>query len=67
MANVSKRGLGSDKMSDAKKRAIQSAGGSASGGNFAKDTDRASAAGKEGAKAQPIEAKRKGGMNSHRS
>ena len=67
MANTSKRGLGSDKMSDAKKKQIQSMGGQASGGNFKNDPARASAAGKEGAKAQPIEAKRRGGMNSHRS
>jgi general stress protein YciG len=36
-------------------------------GNFANDKKKASEAGKQGAKAQPTEAKAKGGMNSHRS
>jgi general stress protein YciG len=62
---MAKRGLGSDKMSDAKKREIQSKGGQASGGNLS--SARASEMGKEGAKAQPTEAKRRGGENSHRS
>lgn len=45
---------------------IASRGGKASGGNFAKDRKRASEAGKKGAAAQPLEAKRRGGRNSHR-
>jgi general stress protein YciG len=54
-------------MDPAKQREIASMGGSASGGNFAQDRERASRAGKAGAKAQPTEAKRKGGENSHRN
>ena len=48
---TSKRGLGSDKMSDAKKKQIQSAGGKASGGNFKNDPQRASEAGQAGGSA----------------
>jgi general stress protein YciG len=44
-----------------------SKGGQASGGNFQNDPQRASAAGKKGAKAQPTEAKQRGGQNSHRN
>jgi general stress protein YciG len=44
----------------------RSKGGSNSGGNFKHDPQRASNAGKKGAKAEPTEAKRKGGENSHR-
>jgi general stress protein YciG len=62
---MAKRGLGSDAMSPEKKREIQSKGGRASGSNLT--SERASTMGKEGAKAQPMEAKRRGGMNSHRS
>lgn len=65
--DTSNRGLGSSNMSEEEKHRIQSAGGSASGGNFKNDTARASKAGQEGAKKQPIEAKRKGGQNSHRN
>jgi len=36
-------------------------------GNFANDRAKARRAGKAGAAAQPIEAKRRGGMNSHRN
>lgn len=54
-------------MSDDQRRAIASQGGSASGGNFKNDPRRASEAGKKGAKAQPTEAKRRGGENSHRN
>ncbi len=43
-----KRGLGSNKMSAAKKREIQSAGGKSSPTNFKNDSARASALGKEG-------------------
>jgi general stress protein YciG len=46
--NTDNRGLGSPNMSEAKKRKIQSAGGSASGGNFKNDRAKASRAGKEG-------------------
>lgn len=52
-------------MDEEQRRAIASKGGKASGGNFANDPERASAAGKKGAAAQPIEAKRRGGQNSH--
>lgn len=44
-----------------------SKGGSASGGNFKSDPQRASEAGKKGAAAQPTEAKAEGGRNSHRN
>ena len=36
-------------------------------GNFANDREKASRAGRLGAKNQPIEAKRRGGENSHRN
>jgi uncharacterized protein len=52
-------------MDDQQQRDIASKGGSASGGNFKNDPKRASEAGKKGAKAQPTEAKRRGGENSH--
>lgn len=48
------------------RRKIASKGGKASGGNFAKDRKRASEAGRKGAAAQPLAAKRLGGKNSHR-
>lgn len=54
-------------MDESKQRAIASKGGKASGGNFKKDTARASAEGKKGARAQSTEAKAKGGQNSHRN
>lgn len=62
---TSDRGFAS--MSKEKRREIASKGGKASPGNFKNDTKRASAAGKAGAAAQPIEAKAKGGRNSHRN
>ena len=65
MADTSNRGFAS--MDEDKQREIASMGGSASGGNFAKDRQKASDAGKKGAQAQPTEAKRRGGQNSHRS
>jgi uncharacterized protein len=43
----------------------RSKGGSNSSGNFKKDPQRASEAGKKGAQAQSTEDKRKGGENSH--
>jgi general stress protein YciG len=52
-------------MDEDKQKEIASKGGSASGGNFKNDPQRASEAGKKGAAAQPTEAKRKGGENSH--
>jgi len=64
MAN-SNRGFAA--MDEDKQRAIASKGGKASGGNFANDRERASEAGKRGAAAQPTEAKRRGGENSHRN
>lgn len=45
----------------------QSRGKQNNPGNFANDRDKASRAGKKGAKAQPLEAKRRGGENSHRN
>lgn len=53
-------------MDEDQQRQIASEGGKASGGNFANDPQRASEAGKKGAAAQPMEAKRRGGRNSHR-
>lgn len=52
-------------MDASKQRKIASQGGHASGGNFAHDKARASAAGKKGAAAQSTAAKAKGGRNSH--
>lgn len=46
---------------------VASMGGKASGGNFKHNPQRASEAGKKGALAQPLEAKAKGGRNSHRT
>jgi general stress protein YciG len=45
---ASTRGLGSPNMSEEEKHKIQSAGGSASGGNFKNDRKKASRAGREG-------------------
>ncbi len=53
-------------MDSNKQREIASKGGSASGGNFKNDPQRASEAGKKGAQAQSKDAKAKGGRNSHR-
>jgi general stress protein YciG len=61
---ASNRGLASADESTRKRVASQ--GGKASGGNFKKDSARASAAGKLGAAAQSREDKAKGGRNSHR-
>ena len=52
-------------MDDQKQKDIASQGGQASGGNFKNDPQRASSEGKKGAEAQPTEAKRRGGQNSH--
>ena len=52
-------------MDDQKQKDIASQGGQASGGNFKNDPQRASKEGKKGAEAQPTEAKRRGGQNSH--
>lgn len=54
-------------MDESKQRDIASKGGKASGGNFKNDPARASEAGKKGARAQSVEAKAKGGHNSHRN
>jgi general stress protein YciG len=43
-----KQGLGSDNMSEQDKHKIQSAGGSASGGNFKKNPSKAASAGRSG-------------------
>ena len=40
---------------------------SANSGRFTKGSSRASEAGKKGAKAQPLDAKIRGGQNSHRT
>jgi general stress protein YciG len=63
--NTSDRGLGSPNMDEDTKHKIQSAGGKASGGQFKSGDERTSKAGKKGAEAQPTEAKRRGGKNSH--
>ena len=55
---------GFDSMDSDKQREIASKGGRASGGKNLENVDR-SKAGKMGTKAQPSEAKRKGGQNSH--
>ncbi|HSW97549.1 MAG TPA: hypothetical protein VLF89_07025 [Candidatus Saccharimonadales bacterium] len=47
MADTSKRGLGSDNMDEETKHDIQSKGGQASSGNFAKDTEKAKKAGEQ--------------------
>ena len=65
MADTSNRGFAS--MDEDKQREIASKGGKASGGNFANDPQRASEAGKKGARAEPVEAKRRGGENSHKN
>ncbi len=65
MADTSNRGFAS--MDESKQREIAKKGGSASGGNFKNDPQRASEAGKKGAQAEPLEAKRHGGENSHRN
>lgn len=64
MADTSNRGFAS--MDDDEQSEIASKGGSASGGNFKNDPERASEAGKKGAQTQPVEAKREGGKHSHR-
>jgi len=61
--DTSNRGFAS--MDENKQREIASKGGSASGGNFKNDPERASKAGKKGAENQPTEAKARGGQNSH--
>ena len=63
--NTSNRGFAS--MDADKQREIASKGGKASGGNFKNDRQRASEAGKKGAQAEPMEAKRKGGEHSHQN
>ncbi len=60
---TSDRGFAS--MDEEKQRKIASAGGKASGGNFANDKQKASTAGRKGTEAQPVEAKRRGGEHSH--
>jgi general stress protein YciG len=61
------QGQGFQSMSEEDRKAAASKGGQMSGGKFTKGDPRASAAGKKGAAAQPTEAKRRGGMNSHRN
>jgi general stress protein YciG len=64
-ASTSNRGFRA--MSPEERRAVASLGGSKSSGNFKYDRQRASTAGRLGAERQPLEAKRKGGRNSHRN
>ncbi|MCP2290753.1 general stress protein [Nocardia amikacinitolerans] len=52
-------------MDSEQQRRIASLGGKASGGSFDNDPRRASEAGKKGAAAQSVEAKRLGGRHSH--
>lgn len=59
----SNRGLAS--ADEETRQRVSSAGGKASGGQNLENVDR-SEAGKKGARAQSMEAKRKGGENSHR-
>lgn len=66
MANAGTSNRGFANMDEEKQREIASKGGKASSGNFKNDPSRASEAGKKGAAAQPTEAKRQGGLNSHR-
>ncbi|MFC9895329.1 KGG domain-containing protein [Nocardia sp. NPDC127579] len=54
-------------MDPAQQRRIASQGGKASSGSFDNDPKRARAAGRKGAAAQPVEAKRLGGSRSHRN
>lgn len=63
--NTSNRGFRS--MDPDKQRSIASMGGSASGGNFARNKKRASEMGKLGNAAQSTAAKRLGGQHSHRN
>jgi general stress protein YciG len=65
MAGTSLRGFAA--MSPRERRIAAAHGGSRSGGNFKYNRERARAAGRLGAEAQPLEAKRKGGRNSHRN
>lgn len=62
---VSNRGFAS--MDPQRRSYYASLGGHKSGGNFANNPSRASQAGRIGAANQPLEAKRLGGRNSHRS
>lgn len=54
-------------MSKEKRRAIASEGGKASTGKFTEGSRRASEAGRRGAVAQPLAAKRLGGKHSHKN
>ncbi len=54
-------------MSEAERRKYASEGGSKSGGKFKTGDKRTIDAAKKGAGAQPVEAKRRGGMNSHKA
>lgn len=65
MAGTSNRGFAA--MSKEERTEIARRGGKASSGSFDNDRERASAAGKKGAANQPIEAKQRGGRNSHRN
>lgn len=60
---TSQRGFAA--MSEDRRREIASEGGKASPGKFQKGSKRAKEAGRKGAAAQPVEAKREGGEHSH--
>lgn len=64
---MAERGRGFAAMDPEQQRKIASLGGKASGGRFDHDPDRAREAGRKGAAAQPVEAKRLGGERSHRN
>lgn len=61
------QGQGFQSMSEEDRKKYARMGGLNSSGKFTKGDPRASEAGKKGAAAQPTEAKRRGGMNSHRN
>jgi uncharacterized protein len=61
------QGRGFAAMTPEERKNVASEGGSRSGGNFKYNRERARAAGRIGAAKQPLEAKRKGGRNSHRN
>ena len=65
MGSIASRGFAS--MDPELRSYYASIGGHKSGGNFANNHFRASMAGRMGAANQPLSAKRKGGLNSHRN
>lgn len=65
--SIKNSGRGFAGMDPKKQRAAAAEGGRNSGGNFKNDPQRASREGMRGAAAQPLDAKRRGGENSHRN